>query len=97
MSDPEEIESYYRDKLYWSISLSNVLTLLDYEAHPIDSSEHKIIKAFHNFYVWYMRKRYVLHIMKSTEIEHKEDYIKATRILIYLPNIRKNKVNEPAH
>ena len=81
--------------MLWSISLSNVLTLLDYEVYPVDSSEHKIIKAFHNFYVWYMRKRYVLHIINSTEIEHKKEYIEATRVLIYLPRIRKAKLNNP--
>lgn len=87
VSHPKDIISYYSEKLLWSISLSNVFSLLNYEVHPAHSAEFKIIKVFHNFYVWYMRKRYVIHILNSTEIEHKEEYIEATRSLIYMPRI----------
>jgi hypothetical protein len=44
--------------------------------------------VFHSFYVWYMRKRYTLHILTEDKIVHKDPYLEAKNYLIYLPEIK---------
>jgi hypothetical protein len=48
-------------------------------------------QVFQGFYVWYMRKRYTLHILTEDRIIHKEPYLDAKNYLIYLPNIKEKR------
>lgn len=72
----------------WSIALKDLRGLLDYEAHAPNSEERKMKQAFHEFYIWFMRKRYTIHVLQEEKILHKDPYIEAKNYLLYLPKLR---------
>jgi hypothetical protein len=70
------------------ISLQQLRQFLDYNG--VNSEYKAVNKAFNQFYVWFMRNKYTLHVVQSEDIQHKDIYLKEKNKLVYLPNIKIN-------
>lgn len=48
-------------------------------------------KMLNEFFVWFLRKRYTIEIIKSEQCEFKEIYLRGKNLLRYLPAVKPKK------
>ena len=91
--DCDAAKQYYKQRQEQTIGLTNLCNLLNYNEGSADEKMYK--KAFHIFYLWFMRRCYPVHILTTGKLQHADVYWRAKNVLIYLPELKISQIKPP--
>ena len=69
------------------VSLNDLLFYLGYWTDLHKDPLREVKQVFLHFYIWSMRKRFPIHVVTSTYIEYKEEYLSISNYLLFMPEL----------